>query len=99
MDVDLDGTVVLVDLDAQLAAGGEVLRLGQVTLQTVVLHGVEVVVHAYQSPLVLVVLVLVAGPDLLKVGNNVISSETIKYLTLINIFFMEIVKCYLEKVF
>ena len=38
MDVDLDGTVVLVDLDAQLAAGGEVLRLGQVALQTVVLH-------------------------------------------------------------
>ena len=29
---DLNGTVVLVDLDAELAAGGEVLGLGQVTL-------------------------------------------------------------------
>ena len=28
----LNGTVVLVDLDAELAAGGEVLWLGQVTL-------------------------------------------------------------------
>ena len=80
MDVDLDGTVVLVDLDAQLAAGGEVLGLGQVTLQTVVLHGVEVVVHAYQSPLVLVVLVLVAGPDLLKVGHDMVPSEQEKSL-------------------
>merc|ERR1719400_488840 len=43
-------------------------------LQTVVLHGVQVVLHAYQSPLVLGVLVLVAGPDLLKVGHNVVTS-------------------------
>ena len=101
MDVDLDGTVVLVDLDAQLAAGGEVLRLGQVALQTVVLHRlgkgwhyfccsidigkhtlmsiyactyVHVVIHADQPPLVLVVLVLVAGPDLLKVRHDVVAA-------------------------
>ena len=42
----LNGTVVLVDLDTELAAGGEVVGLGQVTLQTVVLHSVHVVVHA-----------------------------------------------------
>ena len=35
--VALQGVVVLVDLDAQAAAGGEVVRLGQVT-QAVVLH-------------------------------------------------------------
>ena len=35
--VALHGVVVLVDLDAQAAAGGEVVRLGQVT-QAVMLH-------------------------------------------------------------
>ena len=69
----LNGAVVLVDLNSKLATGGEVLRLGQVTLQAVVLHGVQVVLHAYQSPLVLVVLVFVAGPDLLEVGHNVVT--------------------------
>ena len=70
---DLNGTVVLVDLNSKFAASGEVLRLGQVALEAVVLHGVQVVLHAYQSPLVLVVLVLVARPDLLKVGHNVVT--------------------------
>ena len=70
---DLNGTVVLVDLNSKFAAGGEVLRLGQVALEAVVLHGVQVVLHPYQPPLVLVVLVLVAGPDFLEVGHDVVS--------------------------
>ena len=45
----LNGAVVLVDLNAELAAGGEVVRLGQVSLQTMVLHSVNVVIHAYKS--------------------------------------------------
>ena len=43
------------------------------TLEAVVLHGVHVVLHANQPPLVLVVLVLVAWPDLLEVGHDVIT--------------------------
>ena len=79
---DLNGTVVLVDLNSKLAARGEVLRLGQVALQAVVLHGVQVVLHPYQSPLVLVVLVLVAGPDLLKVGHDVVTSAHKEKITI-----------------
>ena len=71
----LNRAVVLVDLNAKLATGGEVVRLWQVTLQAVVLHGVHVVLHANQPALVLVTLVLVAGPDLLEVRNDVISTE------------------------
>ena len=40
--VALQGVVVLVDLDAQAAAGGEVVRLGQVT-QAVVLHRLTII--------------------------------------------------------
>ena len=76
----LNRTVVLVDLNAQLAAGGEVLWLGEVALQTMVLHGVHVVFHADQPALVLGALVLVAGPDLLEVGNDVISTENMSLL-------------------
>ena len=76
----INRTVVLVDLDSKFAAGGEVLWLGQVALQTVVLHGVQVVLHPYQSPLVLVVLVLVARPDLLEVGHNVVSPREAEIL-------------------
>ena len=35
---------------------------------------VHVVIHADQPPLVLVVLVLVAGPDLLKVRHDVVAA-------------------------
>ena len=35
---------------------------------------VHVVIHADQPPLVLVVLVLVAGPDLLKVRHDVVAT-------------------------
>ena len=40
--VALHRVVVLVDLDAQAAAGGEVVRLGQVT-QTMVLHRLTII--------------------------------------------------------
>ena len=70
----LNGTVVLIYLDAQLSAGGEVLWLRKVTLEAVVLHGVHVVFHPDQPPLVLGVLVLVARPDLLEVGHNIVST-------------------------
>ena len=72
----LNGAVVLIDLDAEFAAGCEVVRLGQVTLEAVVLHGVHVVLHTDQPPLVLGVLVLVARPDLLEVGHNVVTPES-----------------------
>ena len=62
----------MVDLNSKFAAGGEVLRLGQVALEAVVLHGVHVVLHPDEPPLVLGVLVLVAGPDLLEVGHDVV---------------------------
>ena len=41
-------------------------------LEAVVLHGVHVVLHPDEPPLVLGVLVLVAGPDLLEVGHDVV---------------------------
>ena len=70
----LNGTVVLIDLNAELSAGGEVLWLRKVTLEAVVLHGVHVIFHPNQPPLVLGVLVLVARPDLLEVGHNMVST-------------------------
>ena len=49
ISVALHGVVVLVDLDAQAAAGGEVVRLGQVA-QAVVLHGLQDVLQAHPLP-------------------------------------------------
>ena len=69
-----NGTVVLVDFDAKFAASCEVIGLRQVTLEAVVLHGVHVVLHPNQPPLVLVILVLVAWPYLLEVGHNMVTS-------------------------
>ena len=50
----LNGTIVLVDLNSKFATGGEVVRLRQVALETMMLHSVQVVFHANQSPLVFV---------------------------------------------
>ena len=71
----LNGTVILVDLNAEFSTGCEVVRLGKVTFETVMFHGIHVVFHANESPLVLVGFVLVAWPDFLEVWNNVISPE------------------------
>jgi len=72
--VALNWAVVLVDFDVELATGGEVVWLGQVAAQAVVLHGVQVVVDTDGVPLVLSVLLPVAGPDLLEVGHDVVTS-------------------------
>jgi len=72
--VNLNGAVVLVDLDAEFSYGGEVVRLGDVALESVVLHGVQVVVLTDQTPLVLVLTELVAGPNLLEVGNDMVTA-------------------------
>ena len=79
----LNRTVILVDLNSKLAAGGEVLWLREVALKTMVLHGVHVVLHADQPALVLGALVLVAGPDFLKVGNDVISTKSKEFKRII----------------
>ena len=72
----LNRTVILVDLNSKLATGGEVLWLREVALKTMVLHGVHVVLHADQPA-------LVAGPDFLKVGNDVISTKSKEFKRII----------------
>ena len=59
--VALHGVVVLVDLNAQPAAGGEVVRLGEVA-QAVVLHGLQDVLHPHPLP------PGVPGPPLARLG-------------------------------
>ena len=46
-----------------------------VNLANLAISHIHVVLHADEAPLVLVLPVLVAGPDLLKVGHNVVSAE------------------------
>lgn len=72
----LDGAVVLGDLDGLLAHGGEVLRLGQVAGQAVVLHGGLVILGAHRllPPHARVVV----RPELGKVGHNVVTSVMCK---------------------
>ena len=75
VSVALHGVVVLVDLDAQAAAGGEVVRLGQVA-EAVVLHGLQDVLHPHPlPPRVSSTDLSSLGPDLVKAGDDEGSSE------------------------
>ena len=69
----LHWAVVLVALYLQFAAGGEVVRLGEVATQPVVFHGVFVVGQA--ELLFLPHVGIVARPQLSKVWYNVVSSK------------------------
>ena len=70
--VALHGVVVLVDLDAQPAAGGEVIGLRQVA-EAVVLHGLQDVLQAH--PLGSLLLPFPSlRPDLVKAGDDESSS-------------------------
>ena len=68
----LDGAVVLGDLYGLLATGGEVLWLGQVAGEAVVLHGRLVILGAHR--LLAAHARVVVGPELGKVGHNVVTS-------------------------
>merc|ERR1719397_1658517 len=66
--VALHRVVVLVDLNAQPAAGGEVVRLREVT-QAVVLHSLQDVLHAHSLGF-LISQFSCLRPDLVKAGHN-----------------------------
>ena len=68
VSVALHGVVVLVDLDAQAPAGGEVVRLGQVA-QAVVLHGLQDVLHPHPLP------PRVPGPPLPRLGPDLVKAR------------------------
>ena len=73
--VALQGVVVLVDLDAEAANSGEVVRLGQVT-QAVVLHRLQDVLHPHPLPPRVPRPPLPRlGPDLVKARHNKSASE------------------------
>ena len=63
--VTLHRVVVLVDLYSQAAAGGEVVRLGQVT-QAMMLHRLQDILHPHPLP------PRVTGPPLASLGPDLV---------------------------